>query len=135
MAAAWFVGEVGGDALELAIGFFGGELGGFVVEDVREIDFDPTQVLWQRQAVGSRVHAGGDVDDGVDAEWEGFLDEAVDGGSADGEGESDGFGVGQGSNDLAAAIACEFGGKVVVKNSVGPRGFFGADCGDPECGI
>lgn len=130
-----FVGKVCGDAIEMAIWLFGGELGVFVVEDVWVIDFDPTQILRQWQAVGAGVHSGGDVDDSVDAEGKGFLNESVDGDGADSEGKGHGFGLGKGRTDFAAAIAGEFCGEVVVEDGIGSRGFFSADCGDPECGV
>lgn len=93
LAALRFIGQIGRDALQVAIGFFSGELGVFIIQDVRVIDFDPVHALRQWQAVGAGVHAGGDVDGGIDAEREGFLNEAVDRNGADGECKSHGVSV------------------------------------------
>lgn len=102
---------------------------------MRVIDFYPAQVLRKGEAIRSSVHSGCDIDDGIDAERDGFLNESIDGDGANGQRERHRFGVGNGFEDVLTAFAGKSCGEMIAKDCVRSRRFAGAKGCDPQRGV
>src|SRR5438093_2815683 len=79
----------------------------FVIEDSRQVDFNPMKRCWQIHSIGTRVEAGSHVDNHVDALPDLLLDEFVVCISACHQGPRCALAERQGFRDLIAAIARE----------------------------
>src|SRR5436190_16733091 len=107
----------------------------FVIEDSWQIDFDPMKRCWQIHSIGTRVEAGSQVDDHVDALPDLLLDEFVVCISACDPGPRRALAERHGFRDLVAPLACEAPRERIAENGIGPFRFAGAVNGREERGI
>src|SRR5436190_8730129 len=107
----------------------------FVIEDSRQVDFDPMKRCWQIHSIGTRVEAGSQVDNHVEALPELLLDEFVVCISACDPGPRRALADRHGFRDLVAALAREAQRERIAENGIGPFRFAGAVNGREERGV
>src|SRR5216117_1188387 len=77
LAARSDIGQIEAHAIENAGRLLATKNLLFVIEDSWQIDFDPMKRRWQTHSIGTRVEAGSQVDDPIDALADLLLDEFV----------------------------------------------------------
>src|SRR5438093_7890316 len=107
----------------------------FIIEDSRQVDFDPMKRCWQIHSIGTRVEAGSQVDDHVDALPDLLLDEFVVCISACDPGPRCALAERHGFRDLVAALACEAPRERIAENGIRPFRFASAVNGREERGV
>ncbi len=90
---------------------------------------------WQIHSIGTRVEAGCQVDDHIDALADLLLDEFVVRISACDPGPRCAFAEKHGFRDLVAALACEAPRKRIAENGIGPFRFAGGVNGREKRGV
>src|SRR4029077_17518819 len=107
----------------------------FIIEDSRQVDFDPMKRCWQIHSIRTRVEAGSQVDDHINTLSDLLLDEFVVRMSACDPGPRCALAERHGFRDLVAALACEASRKRIAENGIGPFRFAGAVNGRKERGV
>src|SRR5439155_6418193 len=135
LAARSDIGQIEAHAIENADRLLATKNLLFVIEDSWQIDFDPMKRCWQIHSIGTRVEAGSQVDDHVDALPDLLRDEFVVRISACDPSPRCALAERHGFRDLVAALARKAPRKWIAENGIGPFGFAGAVNGREERGI
>src|SRR5438034_6274509 len=135
LAARSDIGQIEAHAIENAGRLLATKNLLFVIEDSRQIDFDPMKRCWQIHSIGTRVEAGSQVDDHIHALPDLLNDEFVVCISACDPGPRCALAERHGFRDLVAALACEAPREQIAENGIGPFRFAGAVNGREERGI